>query len=102
MAEGDDQRVESRMAAIGRGFSATPERIESLRQQAERLHRVRQGPPARAFGSVLGDKRPAQDEAEPVDTDDPKPTGPKPSISHPGQRDRFALKAKKTTVILKG
>ena len=105
LAEGDDQRVESRLAAIGRGFSATPERIEALRQQAERLHRVRTGPPARAFGSVLGSKRSVTDSADVDEESQPEvgqPTGPKPSLSHPRQQDQFALGKKKTTVILKG
>ncbi len=103
MAEGDDQRVESRMAAIGRGCSATPERIEALRQKAEKLSRVRQGPPARAFGAVLGDKRGPVAETEVDDEEEaPRPAGPKPSLSHPGQRERFGLGAKKTSVILKG
>ena len=102
MAEGDDQRVESRMAAIGRGFSATPERIEALRQRAERLGRVRSGPPARAFGAVLGDKRPTQDDTEESPPEESRPAGPKPSLRHPGQRDQFGLQKKKTTIILKG
>ena len=105
LAEGDDQRVESRMAAVGRGFSATPERIEALRQQAERLDRVRSGPPARAFGSVLGAKRPNQGSAaedQDARAEEAQPAGPKPSLSHPRQRDQFALGKKKATVILKG
>ncbi len=103
MAEGDDQRVESRMQAIGRGFSATPEKIEALRQKAERLERANRGPPARAFGAVLGDKRGPASEAEDDESQEPeRQVGPRPALSHPRQREQFGLDKKKTTVILKG
>lgn len=56
MAENDDGRVESRLAGIGRGFSATPERIAKLQAQAEALARQPTGEPLKSFSSVLGEK----------------------------------------------
>ncbi len=58
MAENDDGRVESRLAAIGRGFSSTPERIAKLQAQAEALAKQPSGKPQRSFSKVLG-SRPA-------------------------------------------
>lgn len=56
MADNDDGRVESRLAAIGRGFSATPERISKLQAQAEALARQPAGKPQRSFSRVLGER----------------------------------------------
>jgi len=104
LAEGDNQRVESRLAGIGRGFSSTPERIETLRKQAEKLERTRQGPPAKAFGAVLGAKR-GEPKEEPVESEDEEkvlPRGPRPALSHPKQQERFGRSKSKGNVILKG
>ena len=60
MAENDDGKVESRLAAIGRGFSATPKRIAKLQAQAEALARQPVGKPERSFASVLGSKPAAE------------------------------------------
>ena len=56
MADNDEGRVESRLAAVGRGFSATPERIAKLQAQADALAKQRQGKPTRTFSKVLGAK----------------------------------------------
>ena len=56
MADNDDGKVESRLAGIGRGFSATPERIAKLQAQAEALARQPTGKPQRSFAKVLGSK----------------------------------------------
>ena len=58
MADNDDGRVESRLAAIGRGFSATPERIAKLQKQAEALSRQSTAKPERSFAKVLGERPP--------------------------------------------
>ena len=56
MADNDDGRVESRLAGIGRGFSATPERIAKLQEQSEALARQARAKPSRSFSKVLGQK----------------------------------------------
>ena len=56
MADNDDGRVESRLAGIGRGFSATPERIAQLQKQAEALAKQPMGKPERSFAKALGDR----------------------------------------------
>lgn len=56
LAEHDDRRVESRMAGVGRGFSATPERIAELQKRAAQLERQSFGPPTRPFAEVIGSK----------------------------------------------
>ena len=56
MADNDDGRVESRLAAIGRGFSATPERIAKLQAQAEALAKKAPHKSGRSFSRVLGDR----------------------------------------------
>ena len=56
MADNDDGRVESRLAGIGRGFSATPERIAQLQKQAEALAKQPTGKPERSFAKALGDR----------------------------------------------
>ena len=72
-------------------------------QKAERLERANRGPPARAFGAVLGDKRGPASEAQDDESQEPeRQVGPRPALSHPRQREQFGLDKKKTTVILKG
>ena len=56
MADNDDGRVESRLAGIGRGFSATPERIAKLQQQSEAMTRQARAQPTRSFSKILGQK----------------------------------------------
>lgn len=109
MAENDDGRVESRLAAIGRGFSATPERIAKLQAQAQALARQPTSKPTKSFSSVLGEK-PAQPQSRNSKFRDQRKAalpkrGPRPTLGQMGLRSKLSsdedLKDEQD-VILKG
>ena len=108
MADNDDGRVESRMAAIGRGFSATPERIAKLQEQAEALAKKPAGPPVRSFSRVLGD-RPAPEVSRRAQFRDqrkaalprkgPMPTGHSAKIKRELEKDLEQVSNSKDVVL---
>lgn len=110
MADNDDGRVESRLAAIGRGFSATPERIAKLQAQAEALAKQPTGKPERSFSRVLGE-RPAPKLSRRAEFRDkrqaslpqkgPVPTGASLRLKHKLEED-LTTSEKKSEFVVKG
>ena len=93
LAENDGGRVESRPAAIGRGFSATPERIAKLQSQVEALERQPSGELSKSFSSVLGEK-PAAPQSRKVQFRDQRKAalpkrGPRPTLGQLGLKSRL-------------
>ena len=109
MADNDDGRVESRLAAVGRGFSATPERIAKLQAQAEALAKQPMGKPERSFSRVLGE-RPAPPISRQTAFRDkrqaslpqkgPVPTGASLRLKHKLEED-LATSEKKSEFVVK-
>ncbi|MBT6176728.1 MAG: hypothetical protein HOI23_05735 [Deltaproteobacteria bacterium] len=95
MAENDDGRVESRLAAVGRGFSATPERIAKLQAQAEAIERQNPAKPSKSFSSVLGDKPLRPQSRSAAFRDERKAAlpkrGPRPTMAQMGLKAKLKL-----------
>ena len=103
----ESPRVEPRTALVGRGLGASPERIEELREEAERIDKLHRPAPARPFDEVLAsvrdeDTTPAtEQDADGVEELPPK--GPRPALLHPAQRERYGREGRdEEVVVLKG
>ena len=108
MAENDDGRVESRLAAVGRGFSATPERIAKLQAQAEAIERQNPAKPSKSFSSVLGDKPSRPQSRNAAFRDERKAAlpkrGPRPTMVQIGLRAKLKIEDEESPepVVIKG
>ncbi len=101
----DNNRVELRLALAGRGFATTPERVQELQKQAERVEKLNRPKPEVSFASVLGQTKPVEANVSEKDKRHaalPK-KGPKPALAHPGQRETFGRdEVEDEFVVIKG
>lgn len=107
LAEEDEGRVESRMAVVGRGFSATPERIAKLREQSEALDKQYRPKPSRRFSDVI-DSKPAPEPSRKARFRDSRKQalpqrGPRPSLGQLGLKSKLSVEEEDPEqVVLKG
>lgn len=100
-------RVEPRTVLVGLGMGTTPERIQELEARARKLQHEARPKPQKPFSAVLAlatQEGPAQPLSEKQQKHEALPKkGPRPALSHPGQRETFGRTSDGTdTVVIKG
>ncbi len=104
----DSGRVDPPALFVGRSLPPSPQSIEELTRQAQRVERMLPGKPTKPFASVLGDGAAKVQEAAPVDAKETKrralpKKGPRPSLVHPAQREAYGRDGDTDeAVVLKG
>ena len=101
-----ERRVVGQPLSVTGGMTSTAEGIAELEKKRAEVERANRPEPTERFGAVLKRKQSSAEAAELTPKEEklnrlPK-QGPKPGLTHPGQKDLYGRDQSPGSVVLKG